>query len=795
MCGDSKTQPLLLDVEAQHANGNLGTNSCNGVVELIKFIINFDLIFLKYSFVSDFEEDENKASHKVSQIIRDVKQKLDIATDEQQYPWLELSTRWYFEYLLAPTTFLVEKFNNEVLCTFMLGVTGCVAYSAYCFTQLVPEPRELGTFQRLEHSPMSGIIMLLCTHFICVMFTYYNLTRLRSSDKPKLAFPLLYCFFVGKGFMVLRMILSYSSGQMGTALEYFIYQEIILTVCHGAGSFLIVEAPDDEKPEFGKQIRDCIGKVLMVDGVKTVVIALFWLNFEPGRLADLVNRMPSQTSQIAFALVVHFVMDMVQSGVTFFTVYLGKWGTEVRQQVRSQGVLSAVDQLIKHILAFDMIFLKNTFDSSWDEHTNIDRAGHKVGEMIQELSIKLSISEEERKYPVLEFCTTWYMQCFLAPTTFLVEKYKKAVLASCLAVTVGCVAYTSYCLTQLVSEPRELNTFQLLEHSPMSGVILVFCTHFICSMFSYYNLTRIRASAKPKLALPLLYCFFVGKGFMAMRMVLAYSSGKMGVALDYFFWQEIILTVCHGAGSFLFVGAPDEEKPNFAKQIRDCMGRVLMVDGGKTIVIALFWLTFQPGWFAQLVDRMPSQQSQVVFALVVHFVMDMVQSFVTFFTVYLGKWGRSVMEQALASTVSSDKEAKSMEALKDEIDALKKQNNDLQDQRDKEQKARLQAEQQLKAKRQEADELKAQHDKRTKAAEEDLARVSVLREKEAESQRLKLAREAGELHRQTEAWQASQTEQNLTLRRDRGGSDEFPSLLSPPRSPGNKGWLFTGASR
>lgn len=318
----SSARPLLAA-----ENSTTNSNSKGLIDRFIRFIISFDLIFLTYTFDSCFDAEREKTKATVKEIVEDTSKSLGMDKNDRKYEWLEWMTWWYLRYFLAPSVFLVEKYKKLVLFFFSLAIVGCVSHTVYCLTQLVPEPRELNTFQRMEHSPMMGIILLACTHFICVTFAYYNLTKIRSAT-PKLLFPLLYCFFVGKGFMATRMVLSYSSGKMGSALDYFIWQELILTFCHAAGSFLIVPAPDNKKhdDDYATQIRQCIWRILCVDGGKTIVIGIFWLCFRPGFLSLIVDRFPDQTSQIVFALVVHFVLDMIQSFVTFFTVYLGKCG-------------------------------------------------------------------------------------------------------------------------------------------------------------------------------------------------------------------------------------------------------------------------------------------------------------------------------------------------------------------------------------------------------------------------------------------------------------------------------------
>jgi len=285
-----------------------------------------------------------------------------------------------------------------------------------------------------------------------------------------------------------------------------------------------------------------------------------------------------------------------------------------------------------------MYFLEHTYASKSRFDAQAKDTQKQIHDTIDLLLVKLGMHETERRYPGLDWITFWYFQYFLAPTVFLVEQYKQKVLGGFLICIIGCMGYTSKCFLHLNPEPHELHTFERLQHSPMSGIVLLLCTHFICSTFAYFNLMKLRSGET--LLLPLGFSLFVGKVFMAGRMVLAYSSANMGIALDYFVWQEIILTGCHAFGSMVSVGYPDQNQKEFPREIRDCMFRVLRVDAGKTIVIAIFWWNFQPTGLTTLIDRMPDQDSQIVFAVVVHFVMDMMQSAVTFFTIYLGKLGQ-----------------------------------------------------------------------------------------------------------------------------------------------------------
>jgi len=313
------------------------------------FFIMFDLYFMDRTYNSGCKFDKGKDTKARVEAIKDkllpklmnADRRKTLGSDTKSpygYCWLDWATFWYYEWFLAPTIFFVEQYETEVLGAFAVAIFGAICYSAQSFLHLHAHTEELGTFEVLKHSPMSALVLLFCSHFICCTFAYFNLKRLRAG-KP-LLFPLLFCFFVGKWFMIGRMVLAYSSGHMGIALDYFVWQEFILTGCHAVGSYFMVGYPDEDGKNFTRQINTCMLRVVGVDLLKTLVIIGFWLKFKPGVITDLVNRMPDQKSQIVFAVVIHFVLDMVQSLVTFFTIYLGQLGQKCCSKQATSALLS-----------------------------------------------------------------------------------------------------------------------------------------------------------------------------------------------------------------------------------------------------------------------------------------------------------------------------------------------------------------------------------------------------------------------------------------------------------------------
>jgi len=88
--------------------------------------------------------------------------------------------------------------------------------------------------------------------------------------------------------------------------------------------------------------------------------------------------------------------------------------------------------------------------------------------------------------------------------------------------------------------------------------MLVLCTHLIMMVFAAAQLQELYNSSSDSLPFPLTYTILCGEAFMIFRMVLSYSSTNMGVAIDYFFWQELILVGMHGSLA-VFVGDPSPE--------------------------------------------------------------------------------------------------------------------------------------------------------------------------------------------------------------------------------------------
>jgi len=157
------------------------------------------------------------------------------------------------------------------------------------------------------------------------------------------------------------------------------------------------------------------------------------------------------------------------------------------------------------------------------------------------------------------------------------------------------------------------------------------------------------------LPFPLTYTIFTGKLFMVLRMVMAYSSGEMGIAIDYFVWQELILTLMHSTLS-LFIGDPrprrqdDECKDeswvmDYPYKLKIVFFKIIAIDSVKTLAMYLYWVYFRPGWISLQFDRIPSVQSQFSLCILIHAVLDMVQAAATMFTMFIARFGRRLVNK------------------------------------------------------------------------------------------------------------------------------------------------------
>jgi len=250
--------------------------------------------------------------------------------DWEENLFIKKSFGLYLRYMLGPSVNYFDKHPRIVvgaLSGVLVLLTLNVLYGLY---HLSHEPKDLGTFKIVEHLPIVPLILALCTHIIMMVFAHKQLVVLRHKE-DYLPFPLTYTIFVGKLFMVVRMVMAYSSGEMGISIDYFLWQELILTVLHTILSLLIGDptpsGQNDEKvDEYPGELKYVFFKIICIDSIKTVVCYWYWKTFQPGIISQNFDRIPYVSSQISLSILIHAVLDMVQAAATMFTMFIGRFG-------------------------------------------------------------------------------------------------------------------------------------------------------------------------------------------------------------------------------------------------------------------------------------------------------------------------------------------------------------------------------------------------------------------------------------------------------------------------------------
>merc|ERR1712217_225494 len=144
-------------------------------------------------------------------------------------------------------------------------------------------------------------------------------------------------------------------------------------------------------------------------------------------------------------------------------------------------------------------------------------------------------------------------------------------------------------------------------------------------------------------------------------MVLAYSNDDLGIAMDYFIIQEVLLTTIHAFIAMfgvplmekLFQGQ-GESRVSFMKKMQARFWTVLLADSIKTCIMFIFYFKiFTPGPISRCFNRLPNQSTQIAVAVFVHGVLDAAQALVTFFMFYIAEYGRKLMGYGKANSARS----------------------------------------------------------------------------------------------------------------------------------------------
>jgi len=246
--------------------------------------------------------------------------------------WM-LPIDYYLRYVMAPTMYFIH--TQKAIWYGFLGLVSLffIGFTVWGALNLVDEPRDLHTFQKIEHDPTVPALLMVAAHITLAMFaekmySVYGRPRpdiVETGDHRvyKPPSPILYPFFCGKAFMLLRLIMAYHSGDLGECIDYFFYQEIILIVIHILISCMVLPHFGDN-PLNATSMNRMIWLITFMDLFKTVVMLGWYLQYTPGAIKLIFDRLPNSGSQIAATLSIHAFLDILQNLASVFTVWIAR---------------------------------------------------------------------------------------------------------------------------------------------------------------------------------------------------------------------------------------------------------------------------------------------------------------------------------------------------------------------------------------------------------------------------------------------------------------------------------------
>jgi len=72
--------------------------------------------------------------------------------------------------------------------------------------------------------------------------------------------------------------------------------------------------------------------ILGIDTSKTIAMVIFWYTFKPGCIAYYFNRLPSIMTVLAASILIHAILDMMQTAATMFTMFIGRLFAEMTSE-------------------------------------------------------------------------------------------------------------------------------------------------------------------------------------------------------------------------------------------------------------------------------------------------------------------------------------------------------------------------------------------------------------------------------------------------------------------------------
>jgi len=332
-----------------------------------------------------------------------------------------------------------------------------------------------------------------------------------------------------------------------------------------------------------------------------------------------------------------------------------------------------VGKFMKKVLQFfcgymDVWFLRETFGGGPGTVFVRDRIEEEAEMIFHELDMQ----EWKTIHPVVKWSFGLYLRKILAPSVYMFQRHMKPISWALGAVLLLMFLYTLYGFANCElgnsdeqAAARGEEAFAAVEHAPVTPLVLLFCTHLILMMFATDQFNHLLQSSS-HVSFPLTYPVLIGKSFMVFRMCLAYSSKNLGLSIDYFVFQEIILISIHACLA-VFVGDPHKSTPEaipgskpkeqseppleakkksdekslkgvpYAKQLAWACLVVFGIDAFKTLVMFVFWYNFKTGPLAFYFNRLPNIQVMLVASVFIHALLDMLQAAVTMFTMFIGK--------------------------------------------------------------------------------------------------------------------------------------------------------------
>lgn len=244
-------------------------------------------------------------------------------------PWWLCPANTYMHFL-ACTIYFIHSYKKTWYVFLGFTSLALIGFAVYGALHLVEKPRDLHTFKKMVNDPFVPFLLLVAAHLTLAMFAekmYTVYGRIRDGKPDHKAYgppsPILFPFFCGKAFMLLRLILAYHSGDLGVCIDYFCYQELILIALHVLIACVVLPHFGDN-PRNGRSMNLMLFLIIGMDAFKTVFMFFFWLVYEPGAIMHVFNRLPDSTTQIAATLCIHGFLDILQNLASVFTIWIAR---------------------------------------------------------------------------------------------------------------------------------------------------------------------------------------------------------------------------------------------------------------------------------------------------------------------------------------------------------------------------------------------------------------------------------------------------------------------------------------